>query len=178
MATFPAVSTPTPDQWLYLIARQVLGAPAASIVVSGLSSSYRTITIDLSITKDATAAAPTLQLNSGGGGATYLWFANNGAVMATGGALGVTSVPLSLTGANGILGNRNGLWSIVINHLAPNHAMVICAGGYVRTTTVVWHQTWIDWNLGSASLSSFTIASASGNFAANTAIVVNGEERT
>lgn len=175
MATFPTLSNPTPDQWQYLIGRQVLGSTAATIVFSGIAATWQSFTLELRVTKDGTAAAATMTLNTGGLVVYMMDHQTSTTVQDTSSATG-TSIPLTYTSET-IAANRDGQWTIRILQNPPLRAIVHARGGYFRGTSniPVFNQTYAAVDLGSARISTVTITSASGSFAASSAAILTGE---
>lgn len=176
MSTWPELSAPQPDQWHSLISRQVLGGSAATIVFSGIAAAYEFFTIDLRLTKDGTAAAATLSLNGGTALVDHVAENVTSAVLTSAYTTGATSVPLVYSG-NTIASSRDGQWTIRIMQSPPKDAMVFVHGGYFRGTSAVPvpFDCYAKVALGSARISTITITSASGSFAASSAAVLTGE---
>lgn len=177
MSTFPLVTTPTPNQWMNLITRQILGAPNATITISGISAAFRTMWLDMHIVKDGTAGGITLALNLGAGGCDYIPDkTTSGAIVNTPAGVSQPSLPLTVTGFS-IAANRDGSWSVFIAQGVPNDATVIATGGFFQNTSAVAvvADLFAVWAMGGVAISTITIASLAGNMAANTAIVLSGE---
>lgn len=175
MATFPPVSAPTPDQPLWLVSRQLLGSPVASVTITGIDSSYHTLMLDLHVLKDASNGGVNLQLNGGGGGCDYVYDSVEASTILNAGSLGAASLPLAI-GSSPMAASRDGRWTVWIGQNPPYDAMVIVTGGYQRSTPVLklW-EVFALWNLGGQAISSISINSETGNLAANTAFTLTGD---
>lgn len=178
MATFPPISTPTPDQWMQAFSRQITGAPFLFIQIPVLFTAFtsRSFWIDLHIVKDGTAGGVSLTLNSGAAGADFIEDQTSGVTIINSfSAVGQTALPL-LAGAS-IAANRDGSWSIWIAQGPPNDAVIIGTGGFFKNATAIQciSDVFAIWAMGGAQITFIAISSLVGNFAANTAIVATRE---
>ncbi len=181
MGTFPPVTTPTPNQPLWNLARQVLGGTAASVTMSGIGAQYKTFRLEVRISKDGTSSGISLQLNGGAGGVDWVADAAVGATFINVGALGVLTIPLATAGSSPAMtmaANRDGLWSVYIAQNPPHDAGVIVDGGFFQSGSAVvvnWNSYGI-WYLVGQSLTTITISADSGNLAANSAFSLTGDD--
>lgn len=178
MATFPPITTPTPDQWMRAFTRQVLAGPATllNIPIGSSAFTYRSLWIDLHIVKDGTAGGIQFGMNSSGGSVDYIQDQTSGVTIINSfSAVGQPSI-LLLAGAS-IAANRDGSWSIWIAQGPPNDVVIIGTGGFFKNTTAIQcvSDIFAIQAMGGAQLGLIQIVSLAGNLAANTAIAVTGE---
>lgn len=178
MATFPPITTPTPDQWMSAFSRIITATPFLFIQapVAFSSFTWKSFWFDLHIVKDGTAGGISIALNSGAAGADFIEDQTSGVTIINSfSAVGQTAIPL-LAGAS-IAANRDGSWSIWIAQGPPNDAVIIGTGGFFRNATAIQciSDIFATWAMGGEQIKFVTISSLVGNLAANTAVAITGE---
>lgn len=176
MATFPAVVAPTPDQILWYITHQELGVSSTAVTVTGISSSYRTLWCSLLIVKDASNGTVTMGLNGGGISANYMTETATSTTIADNAGQGQISIPITPSGAS-LAASRNGQWSLIFLQGIGQRGILIGHGAYLRSSTTAISPVDIFASLSPVPISSISISSGTGSFAAGSALIVTGEDR-